>query len=309
MMAAAMGFPFSSGAQGYPVRPIHGIVGYGPGGVTDVTARIVADAMGKALGQAIIIENRPGASSLLAANLVKTATPDGYTILIGPTTGFAPVFIKDNAILASKELAPVSNITYGVTFLYASSSIGVNSLKDLVNYAKQHPSKVRFASVATSNSLNMVLIAKHLGLAYDDIPYKTTEQTIAALLSDDAQITLNALPGFEAHLKSGKLKVIGALSPQRTDLLPDAATLAEQGVPLTHRFSNGIWAPLGTPQAVIGTLNKAARSALADPSVVSRLKALSLSAAPSTPEELIVDLDSQLKLFGEAAALAGFKPQ
>lgn len=307
-VSAALALPISGSAQTYPSKQIRVIIGYGPGGVTDVLNRLVADEAGKRLGQPMVVENRPGAASLVAAQAVKASAPDGYTLLGGSVTGFHPIFMK-SALDASKELTPISTFAYGDWFMYVPTSINVNSLRDLAAYAKANPGKMRFAAPATTNTLLFNMVSKRLGITFENIPYKTTDQTIAAMLQGDAAVTFNAVPGFDPHIQAGKLKSIALLSPARSPIRPDVATAKEQGVDVELRFNIGLWGPAGLPNDIVGRLNAAVREALKNPTVAERIRNAALSPTPASPDEMLRDFNKEIGLYREAIADSGYVPQ
>jgi tripartite-type tricarboxylate transporter receptor subunit TctC len=294
-------------AQGYPSKPIRVLVGYGAGGITDIVVRVSTEEMGRRLGQPVVIENRPGASAAVAGNAVRTSAPDGYTLYGGPVAGFAPVFLKDASIDASKALAPISMLGAGDWFMYVPTNLPINNLKDLTAYAKAN--SLRFSSPSTVNTMLMALIAKRLGFNVETIPYKATDQTITSMLNGDTQVSLNAASGFAPFLSSGRLRVISTLSSKRLDIMPNVPTGIEQGLPLETYSQISLWAPLGTPTDIINKLNAAAIESLKTPSVVEKFRNVSYNPQSSSPQDLIRRTDEDIKLLVEAAALIGFQPQ
>ena len=295
-------------AQTYPNKPIKIMVGFLPGGVTDVLNRLIADELRRLGGQPVVVENRPGVAALLAAQAVKGAPPDGYTLYGGSVTAFTSLYML-NSMDAPRELLPISTFAVGDWFLYVPAEIGVNNLKELAAYAKANPGKFRFSSLSPSNTMLMAVLAKRLGFDFENISYKTTPQVIQALLSGDTQSTFNAASGFESYVQSGKLRAITTLSPKRSPTLPDAPTAVEQGVPLNVQFSNGLWAPLGTPRDVIMKLNGMVAEAVKNPTTAERIRNVGLVPIPSAPEEMIEKFNLEMSFYREAAALIGFKPQ
>jgi len=311
-LALLAGALFSAGAaaQNYPSRPIRIIVGYGAGGVTDVLARIVASELGTRLNGSVVVENRPGANAQIAAQTVKNAAPDGYTLYAGSTLTFSPTFMKDSPISAVKELQPVSTTGVGDWFIYAPGNLPIKSLKDLAAYAKNQPGgSVRFASPSPANTLLMTIVAKRLGFPFENIPYKTTDQTIQALIAGDGHVTINAVSGFEGQVASGKLAAIGNLGEARSPLMPAAVPAKEQGIPLECRFAHGVWGPLGMPQDVVTKLSNAIIDGMKSPAAVEKAKNIGLIAGGSTPADLIKATEAEAKFYNEAAEAAGFKPQ
>jgi tripartite-type tricarboxylate transporter receptor subunit TctC len=295
-------------AQAYPSKPIRLLVGFGAGGVTDILARMFAADWSKRLGQPVVVENRTGANGLVAAQGVKNAEPDGYTTTYGSVTVFSPIYAK-NSMVAGKELAPVANVLFGDYFIYVPSSIGINSLKDLVAWAKANPGKLRYATAASSNYMMIAIVAHRLGISGENIPYKESSQVIQALLTGDGHATVNAAPGFTEHIKSGKLRAIATLGSERSAVIPDAPTATEQGVPLNLRFTHGVWTTLGTPRDRIMLFNRAVTESLKDPAIIEKIRNSMLTPAPGSPEDVLRIFDTDMKVFTEAAALIKFEPQ
>jgi tripartite-type tricarboxylate transporter receptor subunit TctC len=310
LFALCAGFAFSAAAlaQAFPSKPLKLIIGYGPGGVTDVINRVVAEEMGKKLGQPVTVENRPGANALLAAQAVKNAAPDGHTLFGGSAATFSPVYMKESMV-AGKELAPVATMGLGDWFMYVPTSLKINSLKELAAWAKANPGKMRFAAPSPSNTMLFAKVAKDMGFTYEAIPYKTTDQTIQALVAGDAHVTFNAASGFDAMLQAGKLKAISTLAPGRVAIRPDVPSATEQGVPLVVRFNQGIWTTIGTPRDVIMKLNAAANDAIRVPAAAEKIKNAALAIQPMTPEEVLQAFNQEMAFYTEAAKLIGYQPQ
>ena len=298
---------FSSRAQTFPARPMQVIIGFGAGGIADILTRIATDEMSKRLGQPIVVENRPGAAASVAAHAVRTAAPDGYTLYSGPTNSFSPIYLKENAIEAWKDLTPISFIASGDWFMYVPSTLPVTNLKELAAYAKANT--LRFAAPSTGNTMLMAQISKRLGIKYENIPYKATDQTITSLLRGDTHVTLNARAAFVPFLQKGELRLIATLSPKRLDVTPDVPTAIEQGVDFEARSAISLWGPPGLPAAIVATLNSAAVQALKMPGVVEKFRNASFNAESSTPQELARKAQAEVQWQGEAAKLIGYEPQ
>jgi tripartite-type tricarboxylate transporter receptor subunit TctC len=296
-------------AQAYPSKPVRMILGFAPGGSTDILFRVIAEDMGKRLGQTVVIENRPGAGGVLAAQAVKQAAPDGYAIWAGGPMPFSPVMMKENPMLLSRELAPISVVAYGDWFLYVPTSLNVRSLRELIAYAKANPNKFRFATISPFNTMVLAMVEKSTGIKAELIPYKTTDQSIAAVLTGDSEFTINAAGGFQSFVESGKLRAITTFSPQRTDAIKDVPTATEQGVPVVTRFSHQMWGPQGLPRDVTARLNAVLAESLRNAAVSEKLRGFGLAPSPSTPEELVRAYDTEIKQFSDAAESIGFKPQ
>ena len=295
-------------AQSYPNKPIRLIVGFGAGGVTDVIARTVGDEMGKALGQPVIVENRTGAGGLLAAQTVKRADPDGYTLFSGSVSTFAPVMAKDG-IYAPTELLPISLTAVGDWMFYIRGQMPVKTLPELAAWAKANPGKLRFASVSPVNQALVSLLGKKAGFEFDTVPYRTSDQIVGAMLNDDAQITFNALSGYQPHVQNGSIRILSTLGEKRSPLTPDAPTAKEQGVDFATFYSQGIWAPLGTPADVVAKIHAAVAEAVKSARFTEVSKNAAMENRSSTAAELVRISEDELKVYAEATKLIGYVPQ
>lgn len=294
-------------AQTFPSKPVRILVGYGPGGASDVAVRVVAEELTKLLGQPVVVENRAGANGLVAANVVKNAAPDGYTLYGGSVLNFASTFLKDNPLDAPKELQPVSQIAQGDNFIFARADLGISSLKELAEKSKT--TTIRFSSPSQTQFLVTSLLAKRGGIAFDNIPYKTTDQVVISLLSGDGDFTANSLPGMPPHIESGKVRVLAALGGSRSSLLPNVPTAREQGIDLNYSFHLSLWAPLSTPTPVVAKLNAAVAEAVKVPNVAEKLRGLAMVPKWASPEDVLRAHSDSIKIFVEASHITGFKPQ
>jgi tripartite-type tricarboxylate transporter receptor subunit TctC len=307
-VAVALGASLPAAAQSFPNKPMRLLVGYGAGGVTDIVARLAADEVGKRLGQPMVVENRPGAAGLVAAQAVKNAAPDGYTLFSGSVGEFHPIYMKAS-LDASKELTPIGHYGFGDWFLYVPTSIKVNNLKDLQAYAKANPGKVRFAGLATTNLMLFSVVAKRLGFTFENVSYKTGDQTRLALMQGDAQATFNAASGFDADIQSGKIKAIATLSAARSPVRPDVPTAKEQGLDLELRFNQGMWGPPGLPADVTAKIGAAIREAIKSPAVSEKLRNAALVPTASTPQEMLKIFENEINFYKEGIVASGYEPQ
>jgi tripartite-type tricarboxylate transporter receptor subunit TctC len=295
-------------AQQFPTKPLRLVIGFGVGGVTDVIARTVGDEMGKALGQPVVVENRTGAGGLLAAQTVKRADPDGYTLFSGSVSTFAPVMAKDG-IHAPTELLPISLTAVGDWMFYIRGQMPVKTLPELAAWAKANPGKLTFASVSPVNQALVSLLGKKAGFTFETVPYRTSDQIVGAMLNNDAQITFNALSGYQAHVQSGSIRILSTLGEKRSPLTPDAPTAKEQGVDFATFYSQGIWAPLGTPPAVVARLQAAVAEAVKSAKFTEVSKNAAMENRASTAAELVRISEDELKVYAEATKLIGYVPQ
>jgi tripartite-type tricarboxylate transporter receptor subunit TctC len=294
-------------AQTWPARPIRIIIGQGLSGATGVVTRLETEELGKLLGQSFIVESRPGASSSIAAHAVKDAPPDGYTLFVGDAPVFSSLYLKSNSLDASRELQPVSIMVIGDHFVIVRADLGVSSLAELA--AKARLTRLKHASPSPTQHPLMAVVAKRLKFDYDNIPYKTTDQAVVALLSGDADFMLNSLAGSTPYIQSGKFKALATLGPTRSPLMPDVPTARELGADFEVRFHLGMWAPLGTAPDVVKKLSNGLTEVTKLPVVSDRIKELSMVATGSTPDELLRVYQSELQADREANALVGLQPQ
>ncbi len=285
-------------AQNYPTKPIHVIVGFGPGGVADLTCRVVAQKLSAQLGQQVLIENRPSAGGIVAADAVAKAAPDGYTLLL---------LSNGNAVSASlfkslpydtvADFAPVSTLGFFDIAMVAKGGSGWNSVKDVLAYAKANPGKLNIGTVAIGSTQNLSaeLFVSMTGSSAMIVPYKGSPDVLVALRGGDVQLAFDMLAPIISQYRSGAVKVIAITSSRRFPGLPEIPTIAESGVPGYDASSwNAIAAPARTPRAIIDRLNKAINTALAAPEVKGKLLELGVTAHGGTPEALKTLLTSDI---------------
>jgi tripartite-type tricarboxylate transporter receptor subunit TctC len=307
--AALVAVSLSAAAQpAYPQKPIRFVVGFGAGGSTDVIARILGRRMSELLGQPIVIENRPGADSLLATQLVAQAAPDGYTILIAsgshsinaslyPSTKLDPV----------KDFAPVSLIGDAANFLVVHPGVKAQSVEDLVALAKRDPGKLNYASSASTTFLQTELFKSMAGINMTAIPYKGSGPAIPALLSGEVQVSISSIVTLLQHVKAGSARALAVTSARRSSLAPDVPTVAEKGVPgFVASTWYGMLAPAKTPANVVQLLNDTLRKVMQEPAIRTQLLAQGLEPTPDSPEEFVrfiqEDKDKWAKVVKESGA-------
>jgi tripartite-type tricarboxylate transporter receptor subunit TctC len=290
LAAAALCAVVSASAQNYPTKPIHVIVGFGPGGVADLTCRVVAQKLSAQLGQQVLIENRPSAGGIVAADAVAKAAPDGYTLLL---------MSNGNAVSASlfkslpydtiADFASVSTLGFFDIAVITKSDSKFNSIKDLVAYAKANPGKLNLGTIniGSTQHLSAELFKGMSGIDAVIVPYKGSPDVLVALRGNDVQVAFDMLAPIMSQLKSGVVRVIAITSDRRFPGLPDVPTVAESGVPGYQASSwNAISLPAKTPRAIIDRLNNEINTALAAPEVKNKLLDLGVVARGGTPEQM-----------------------
>jgi len=293
--------PFSF-ALDYPQKPITIVVGFSAGGSSDVIARIVAEKLSIGLGQAVVVENKAGVGSIVGATYVSHAKPDGYTFLLGAS---GPMVF--NHALYSKlpykveDFSPVSLICTFPLLLLTSSSQAFKSVDDLIAYAKKNPEKVNYSASSSAFQLVTELLNKKFGTRFAHIPYKGSNDSVAALLSNDVTMTLVDAGAASPALQSSRAKVLAVSSSERLNEMPSVPTLSELGVDLKVSFWTGLIAPAGTPKEIIKRINDEMLKVIAHPDVRKKFAGLNVVPASSSPDELARLINSEITLWREVA--------
>jgi tripartite-type tricarboxylate transporter receptor subunit TctC len=276
-------------AQAWPSRGIRIVVPFAPGGSTDIFARLVGDRLATALGQPVVIDNRPGAGGNIGADAVAKAPPDGYTLLMA-TTGVMAInnaMYKNLSYDAEKDLKPVIYIASITNVLIVPADSPFKSAGDVIAAAKAAPGKLSFASSGAGSSTHMSaeLFRLMTGTELLHIPYKGSGQAMPDVISGRVAMMFENMPGAVGHIKSGKVRVLAVTGLQRTPALPDVKTVAESGVPGYESLSwSGIAAPAATPPEVVARLNREINAILASPDMRQKLAEQGAEAVGGTPE-------------------------
>lgn len=305
----AMAFSGQASAQSYPNRPIRLLVPFTPGGGTDLLARIVAQKMAENLGQPIVVENRPGANTLIATEAVVRAAPDGYTLILQTNNLAAnPTLYRGKiAFDTMKDLTPVALVAGNPHVLVVNPSVPARDLKEFIALAKAKPGTISFASAGngTVNHLSGELLKTLAGIDMVHVPYKGSGSVMPDLLGGQVNALFAAMPTVTGHIKEGRLRAIAVTTPKRFRALPDVPTIAESGYP-GYDFSSwfGILAPAATPKPVIDRLQVEVVKALKDPGVQARLGDYEIFG--STPEEFGTfiknEIDKTAKIIKDSGA-------
>ena len=279
----------SSFAQGFPSKPVRFVVPYGTGGLPDVMGRLVAQKMAEAIGQQVIIENKPGASGIIAAESVVKADPDGHTLFIGDIGHYAlnPALQPKLPYDPLRDFAPVTLAVQGPLFLVVNPSLGVQSVRELVDLAKKRPGmNYGTPGNASVHQLAMEQFALLSGAKFTHIPYKGVAQAVPALITGDTLLMFVSPTSVAAQAKAGKLVILAAGSPQRSALMPEAPTVAEAGYAGFEAVTRiGFLAPAATPRAVIARLNSELVRALKSPEVEPRMPGLGALVVAGSAEQ------------------------
>ncbi|HYC46891.1 MAG TPA: tripartite tricarboxylate transporter substrate binding protein [Burkholderiales bacterium] len=276
-------------AGSYPERPIRLIVPFSPGGGTDINARILADPMGNNLGQTIVIDNRPGAGSMLGSSIVAKAEPDGYTLLIGTTSLTVNTAVyREMPFDPQRDLAPITRVSDQPSIVVVHPSLPARTFKEFVAMVQAAPGKYSFGSpgAGTGTRLASEMLWLRANLKMLHVPFKGTGPALTALLGQEITTYMSTFASALPHVKQGRLRAYAVTTAKRAGPLPEVPTLAEAGVP-DYEYATwyGLFAPAGTPQSVVDKVHKAAVDALRSPAVLKVYAQQGLNAIPTTPQE------------------------
>jgi len=276
---------FSYG-QAYPAKPIRMVVGFVAGGPTDALARIVAQRLGTALGQQVVVENRGGADGVIGADAVAKSPPDGYTIFFA-SAGHAinASLYKTVPYRTVEDFEPITRIGESPNIIAVTPNLPVKDLRELVALAKAKPGELNYGATSSPTHLATELLASTAGIKLTRIPYKGAAPAMTALMAGDVQIVLSGIGTMLPQAKAGRIKALAVTGAQRSPLAPEIPTVVESGFKYVATTWYGLLAPAGTPRPIIDRLNRDARSQLADPAMQQQLAPQGVVLTPSTPEE------------------------
>jgi tripartite-type tricarboxylate transporter receptor subunit TctC len=292
------------GAQGYPDRPIRLLVGFGAGGGTDIVARLLAPKMSESLGQSVVVENRTGASGMIAAADVAKSPPDGYTLMMGTQTIFAvgPILYRKTVTLdPAKDFAAVTLTGASPLVLVANPAFAAHTVADVIAMAKANPGKINFGTggVGTTPHMTAELFEHDAGIRMVHVAYRGEAPAINDTIAGQIPLMFANLSAVTGHLKGGTLRGIAVTSPQRAPTAPDVPTVAETIPGFAAESWFGIVAPAGTPRDILERLNAAARKALAAADTRARLAQLGMSNTSSSPGEFDAYIKSEIARWGQ----------
>jgi len=293
----------------YPDKPIRLIVGFSAGGTTDVVARILGKEIGDDLGQPVVIENRPGAGSNIAAEMVARADPDGYTLLmVAVTSAINHTLYKNLKFDLTTDFDPVALAVRVPNVLVVHPDVKANSVDELTKLLKDNPGTVNFASSGSGTSIHMAgeLFKLRAGVDVTHIPYKGSANAITDLIGGQVQYMFDNMPSAWPHVESGKLRALAVTTAERSQTAPDLPTMQESGFDgfdVSSWF--GVIGPKGMPTDVTEKLNKSVRAALAKPEVRERLQGLGAVPADTTPDEFGQFIKTEVETWGPVVEASG----
>jgi tripartite-type tricarboxylate transporter receptor subunit TctC len=276
-------------AQQYPSRPLRLVIPFPPGGSADTVGRVLGQKLSESLGQQVIIDNRPGASTLIGSEIVAKAAPDGHTVLLGSAGLTINVSLMDKLNFDPiNDLAPVTLVTSAPNILVVNPAIAANSVQELIALARSRPRQLNFGSAGqgTGNHLAGEMFKVMAGVEITHVPYKGDAPAVTELIGGQIQMLFVGMAPVVGHIKSGRLRALAVTGRNRSTLFPDLQTMIEAGLP---GYESNTWAglmvPKGTPQALIARLNQATTNALNQPDVREKLNSLLFEPVGNSPEE------------------------
>jgi tripartite-type tricarboxylate transporter receptor subunit TctC len=311
-LLAAAAFAAVATAQPYPSKPIHLIVPFAAGGSSDVLARGVAKQLGEQMQASFIVENRPGAGGNLAAAFVAKAPADGYTVLFGTigTFGISPALYKNLPFDPRNDFAPISLLHQLPNVLIVHSSLPVQSVQDLIGYARANPGKVAFASAGNGSISHLAgeMLKSMAGIDIVHVPYKGGGAAMPDLMSGQVSMMIETITNALAAARSGKLRAVAVTSAKRWPLAQELPTMIEGGVPGYQVDSwTGLLAPRGTPRPIIERLNTELVAAAKTPAYREAMLALGVEAISSTPDEFRSFMDAEIAKWAKVIQVSGAK--
>ncbi|MGH8661578.1 MAG: Bug family tripartite tricarboxylate transporter substrate binding protein [Burkholderiales bacterium] len=301
-------------AQQYPARPVRFIAPFPPGGGVDIVARTVGEKLGARLGQTVVVDNRPGAGATLGTSLAAKSTPDGYTLLVAPVIGLAIAhgYYRKLDYDLRRDFEPVGKIGFGTVVMVVPPSLGVGSVKEVIALAKAKPGQLSFASSGIGGLIHLTgeLFKQMAGVDMLHVPYKGTTQLLPDLIDGRVSLAIDSLPAHIPHIKAGRLRALGVARKTRSAQLPDVPTMSEAGLPGFESYTDyALYAPAGTPKAIVALLNREMQPVLQLPDLRAKLEAIGIEIAGSTPEALRAEVASEVARWTKVIKDANIKQE
>jgi tripartite-type tricarboxylate transporter receptor subunit TctC len=299
-------------AQAYPSRPVRLIVGFAPGGATDIMARLIGQWLSERLGQQFIVENRPGAASNVATEAVVNAPPDGYTLLVATSVNAinATLYEKLNFNLI-RDVAPVASIHREPFVMEVNPSVPVKTVPEFIAHAKANPGKINMASagIGSGNHVAGELFKMMTGVNLVHVPYRGAGPALVDLLGGQVQVMFATMSSSIEYVRGGKLRALAVTTATRSPVLPDIPTVAEFVPGYESSFWSGVGAPKNTPPGIVDKLNREINAALADPKFKARLADLGGTALSGSPADFRKFIADETEKWAKVVKFAGLKPE
>ena len=300
-------------ADEYPSRPIRVVVPFSPGGAVDGPMRLIAQSLGRRLGQSVVVENKPGAGATIGTDLVAKSAPDGYTLLLASqTNAISATLYAKLPFDAIEDFTPITMIGREPGVVVVNPAVPVTTLSQLIAYVRERPGQVDYASSGNGSGQHLfaALLASKTGMKMNHVPYKGSGQATTDLLSGVVAMAIPGTAGMVGHIKAGKLRALAVTGATRSPQLPDVPTVMEAGVPDYVAYVwMGLLAPKGVPEEVVRRVRAAVVEALAQAEVQARLRELGITPVGGTPEEFAATIREDVERYARIVRSAGLSPQ
>jgi tripartite-type tricarboxylate transporter receptor subunit TctC len=314
LVALLWAIPLAAQPQTYPNKPIRWIVPYTGGGITDVVTRVVTQKIGASLGQPIVVDNRPGANSIVGADIAAKASPDGYTMLtvIAAHAANATLYAGKLPFDPVKSFIPVSLAGIAPLILTANNNFPAKDVKELVAYARANPGKVNFGSsgIGAAAHLTTELLKQTAAIDMVHVPYKGTSPALTALMANDIQILVDVPSTLMPHVRGGKIKALAMFSAQRIQGAPEVPTMAQAGGPALESSTWVLFmAPAGTPREIVNRLSSETTKAINESDIKSRFSQIGIEPVGNSPEQAAKFLADEITKWAKVITTAGVKAE
>ena len=314
--AASLGFFATvTGAQDFPARPVRIVVGFPPGGVTDITARLLADALSRSWGRQVLADNRAGASGTIGADLVAKSAPDGYNLLLTTSAAnvVAPSLFAKLPYDAGKDFAHITLLSSSPSVLLVNPKLPVKTLREFIDYSKARPGQLAYSSPGRglTGHLAVEMFAAAAGVQYLHVPYKGSAPGLNAAVGGEVQLVYDPVASSLGHIRSGALRPLAISTTERSAVLPDVPTMAESGLKgVEFTTWTGISAPAGTPRDVIGKIHRDTVAAMRSPGITEKLQPLQTDVLVSaSPDEFSAFVRNETSRWGNVIRMAGVQAE
>jgi tripartite-type tricarboxylate transporter receptor subunit TctC len=304
--------PIPAGSQAYPERPIHIVVTFPPGGNADTMARLVADKLAQAVGQPVVVENKPGGATIVGTNAVVQAPADGYTLLQASTSlNTNPDLGQKTPYDAERDLLPVINLVTIPAVLVINPALPANNLAEFIAYAKTRPKEINYGSAGNGSfpHLAMEQLSQAADIKMTHVPFRGFGPAMIGLLRNDISALASDIPGALEHIRAGKLRALGVTVATRVPVLPDVPTVGDAVPGYEASGFLGFGAPKSTPVEIVGTLNREINAALADPAINGRLTGLGATVLRLSPDDFGKLIAAETDKWTKVVKFAGIKPE
>jgi tripartite-type tricarboxylate transporter receptor subunit TctC len=301
------------GADAYPIRPIRLLIPFPPGGGADISGRIIGRALGERLGVQFVADNRPGASTMIATDIVAKATPDGYTLLMATAThSINPSMFNKRPFDEVRDFTPIVIVSNAPNMLAVNLKVPIKTIPDLISYAKANPGKLQYGTGghATHQHMAVEYFRSIAGIDIAHVPYKGGVPAINDTLGGQIHMASVSLPGLAPFVKAGRLRAIAITGAKRSTIMPDIPTIAEQGFPgFEVNYWLGLMGPARLPAHIVQRINKEANAALQQPEVREQFLNQGAEAAGGTPQEFLALVKREIKVWADVVKKTGMQPQ